>query len=363
MSVLVDFKCDCETKEKIEDWNFGKNWPVVYIYYNKKMAYVGETLDAYRRYEEHLGENEFREFTNICLISNKTFNKSVILDLESYLIRYISADGSKKIINGNAGVVNHNYFYKEAYEDDFKIIWQELLERHIVSKSIIDIENSELFKYSPYKTLNNEQQKAAYEILNLIYKMNNATNETLVEIAGGAGTGKTILAVYVIKLLVDINSGKKVWKAIDEQKASLLVEQIANNISGIRSIGLVVPMKELRGTMKKIFDSVDGLSSDMVYAPEEVALHERFDLLVCDEAHRLYKNKHLPQGASNKFKKINQQLMGDAYQNSEEDLTELDWIIKSSRLQLLFFDGRQTIRTPDIGIDRLNKILKQDKEN
>lgn len=76
--------------------------------------YVGETLDAVRRTEQHLQEIEFNDFTDICLISNKTFNKSVVLDLESFLIKYMGSEGSRKLVNGNAGVVNHNYFYKEA---------------------------------------------------------------------------------------------------------------------------------------------------------------------------------------------------------------------------------------------------------
>lgn len=358
MSTIVDYECNSSTLEKISEWNYGINWPVVYIYYNNKKAYVGETLDASRRFEQHLQEPQFDDFSNICIITNKTFNKSVILDLESYLIRYISADGSKQLINGNAGVSDHNYFYKEAYEDDFVEIWNALLERGIVSKSISAIENSELFKYSPYKSLNSEQQKAAYNILNLIYKMNDATSQSLIEVSGGAGTGKTILAVYIIKLLVDINNNKEVWKSIDDKSEANLIERISKDLSGIRSIGFVVPMIELRNTMKKIFDSIEGLSSKMVYAPEEVALHSYFDILVCDEAHRLYQNKHLPQGATNHFKRINQALMGDGYQNNENDLTELDWIIRSSRLQLLFYDSRQAIRTPDISKEKFESICR-----
>ena len=150
MANIVDYAYDDKIIENISAWNYGTNWPVVYIYYNKSKAYVGETLDAVRRTEQHKAEKQFDGFTNVCLITNKTFNKSVILDLEAFLIKYVSADGSKKLINGNAGVVDHNYFYKEAYEDDFKEIWSVLIEKGIVSKSITDIENSELFKYSPY---------------------------------------------------------------------------------------------------------------------------------------------------------------------------------------------------------------------
>lgn len=125
MNSIVTYRYDKKVINNIKGWQYGNNWPIVYIYYNDKKAYVGETLDAVRRTEQHIKEPEFDDFKYICLISNKTFNKSVVLDLESFLIKYMGADGKRKLINGNAGVVDHNYFYKEAYEDDFKAIWQD----------------------------------------------------------------------------------------------------------------------------------------------------------------------------------------------------------------------------------------------
>ena len=206
-------------------------------------------------------------------------------------------------------------------------------------------------------SINLEQQNTAHDILRRIYEMNNASSESLIQVTGGAGTGKTILAVYLIKLLMDINANKKVWKSVDDLQESELIESVSKKISGIKEIGFVVPMIELRNTMKKIFNSIDGLSSKMIYAPEEV-VGKYFDILFVDEAHRLYQNKHLPQGAASKFKKINMQLMGEAYSNTEADLTELDWIIRSSRMQVLFYDYRQAIRTPDIGKERFSEICR-----
>lgn len=280
---VVNYPYDDHIIDTVKDWGYGENWPVVYIYYNKSQAYVGETLDAVRRTEQHQKEPQFNGFTNICYITNKTFNKSVILDLESFLIKYMSAEGSKKLINGNSGVVDHNYFYKEAYEDDFKEIWQALIAQGIVKKSLSDIENSELFKYSPYKTLNSQQQSAAYDILKRIYEISSTPSKSLIQVSGGAGTGKTILAVYVIKLLTDIHNKKKVWKTIDDPIEADLLEQLAKKIDGIDNIGFVVPMRALNQTMKRIFDSIEGLSSQMIYTPGEVVNHTKFDLLVVDD--------------------------------------------------------------------------------
>ncbi len=361
MTSVVDFEYDKNgtTIERIDNWGFGRNWPVVYIIYNESKAYVGETLDAVRRTEQHFSEQAFNEFSSICLISNRTFNKSVVLDLESFLIKYMSADkGGKELINGNAGVVDHNYFYKEAYEEEFRDIWDKLFEIEIVKNSIQDIENSELYKYSPYKTLNREQQNAAFDILQKLSKINAGSSKSLITVTGGAGTGKTILAVYMVKLLVDIIANKRVWINLDDPEAVAFIQRVSKKLTSINMIGFVVPMVELRKTMKDIFNSIDGLSDSMVLAPEEVAKN-RYDVLIVDEAHRLYRRKNLPGShLYNKFDAINRRLMGDKFTKSENDYTELDWIIENSRIQVLFYDKYQTIRATDIGPLRFDSICK-----
>lgn len=358
MPIIANYAYEKNTIPKISQWIYGRNWPAVYIIYNDEMAYVGETLDLTRRTLQHLDEKKFDVFSNICLISDLSFNKSVILDLESFLIKHISADGTRKLINGNAGVTDHNYFYKNAYEEEFKDIWNSLLSRGIVSKTISSIENSELFKYSPYKVLNEEQEKTAIDILRELYKANSLGSKSLIEVRGGAGTGKTILAVYIIKLLNDISNNKDVWEYTDDDEATYAFRKLAGKIQGIRRIGFVVPMRTLRSAMKDIFKSVDGLSPDMVLAPEEAAVSQRFDLLVVDEAHRLYRRHHLPgQQLYGKFDKINDNILGPGNaKHDETDPTELDWIIGNSRLQVLFYDDLQTIRATDIGSDRFNRI-------
>lgn len=343
----------------IKNWLYGTNWPAVYIIYNNKKAYVGETLDLVRRTEQHLNEEAFKDFTNICLISDKTFNKSVILDLESYLIKYMSADMSRELINGNVGVVDHNYFYREAYEDDFKDVWNSLFDNEIVTKTISEIENSELFKYSPYKSLNREQYYTVYDILKRLCSIKNGSYKSLIKVTGGAGTGKTILAVFLIKLLIDINSNKKIGNSFDDEDLIELIRGLSKNLMQFKKIGFVVPMNELRTTMKNIFRSVDGLSESMVLAPEQaVEENGKYDLLIVDEAHRLYQRQHLPgMQMYAKFDRINQRLVGtENFKKDKSDLTELDWIIRSSQTQILFYDELQTIRSTDIDKKRFDSI-------
>lgn len=364
MQSIVNYAYDKDCLKKISDWPFGRNWPSVYIIYSSngdrvRSAYVGETLDACRRTKEHLEEKDFAGYTNICLISDLSFNKSVILDLEAFLIKYMSAS-EIKLKNGNAGIDEHQYFYKEAYENEFKDIWDSLIQYGIVQKSITDLENSELYKYSPYKTLNQEQLDAAYKILKSLNETNNASIQSIIRVCGGAGTGKTILAVYLLKLLSDLADGKNAWKTVEDTETAHFLLKRGKELSSIRKIGFVVPMKELNQKMKKLFRTIDGLSPSMVLTPKQVANQGiYYDVLFVDEAHRLYRWKNIPgQESKSAFKKTNQKLMGKAFTGTEKDWTELDWIIKSSRIQVLFYDELQAIRTADIGKERFEEICK-----
>jgi len=354
MLSIVNYKYGKDCIAQLNDWYYGRNWPTVYIFYNGEKAYVGETLDAIRRTEQHLVDKEFNQFTNVCFISDKIYNKSVILDLEAFLIKYIGADGSKKLLNINAGIVDHNYFYKEVYEDDFKVIWQMLIEKGVVKNTLDYIEKSELYKYSPYKSLNMEQMNTIVEILKGIANLNKPSNKSLIQVIGGAGTGKTILAVYLVKLLIDLNKNKLNLISLESERAQQIYN-ISKKIFDINKIGFVVPMKQLRETMKRVFNSIDGLDSSYILSPSEV-INKHYDLLIVDESHRLYKNENPPRGAIKSFKDINQQLMGNQYTGTATDLTQLDWIVKCSKIQVLFYDSSQEIRRTDIGEKRFNVI-------
>ncbi len=69
----------------------------------------------------------------------------------------------------------------------------------MVKHSLEEIENSDLFKYSPYKELNDSQRKAVEDIL---IKLKEGTVSRVV-VNGMPGSGKTIVAVYLMKYLAD----------------------------------------------------------------------------------------------------------------------------------------------------------------
>jgi hypothetical protein len=105
---------------------FGKDWPVVYVLENGTEAYVGESTNASARFRHHIDKVEKRIFSRAYIIGDVEYNKSATLDVESLLIQYMAADGVFKLQNGNAGIVNHQYFEKEKYLAKVESIWDEL---------------------------------------------------------------------------------------------------------------------------------------------------------------------------------------------------------------------------------------------
>jgi len=305
-------------------------WPIVYILSDGsiKEAYVGETTDTYSRMNSHLKSNAKNKLTAVHLISSEKFNKSATLDIESNLIKYISGDGQYKLINGNVGLANHNYYQKkEVYWDIFKSIWDKLRAEGISKHSIEYIDNSDLFKYSPYKTLTQEQRSGLLEIIYNLLK--NDFRNFIIE--GGAGTGKTILAIFLFKLL-NTNNDDFNFKEFGEDETEFvdLIKDLKNKYPSPK-MALVVPMSSFRNTLKKVFKNIKGLNSNMVIGPAEIA-KEKYDIVVVDESHRLRRRVNLGAyyGA---FDIVCEKLSLDRYTCSE-----LDWILLQSSKSILFYD-------------------------
>lgn len=312
MTKIFSTEFDKNSLEEIKTYKYGKNWPIVYILHGKSEAYVGETISAYRRTKNHLDDKNRKKLNIINIISDEDFNKSVALDLESKLIEYIAADGKYKLQNGNKGLREHNYYQKDIYEDKFEIIWNELRSMKFADNKIVDIKNSDLFKLSPFKVLTDEQ----IDIVESIEKdlINKNTSKHIIH--GEPGSGKTILAVYLAKYILE------------------------NSNNDIKNIGVVVPMKSLRDTVKKVFKKVKGLKTSMVIGPYDVA-KKKYDLLIVDEAHRLAKRKMLSNYAA--YDKVCESLKLDKHSTNQ-----LDWIIMKSKHTVLFYDKNQTVKPTDI---------------
>ena len=337
--------------EGIKENHYAKNlWPVVYILSdgNTKLAYVGETTDAYARMSTHLKNHDKSRLTSVHLITSDKFNKSATLDIESNLIKYMSGDNQFRLLNGNIGLANHNYYQKkDLYRELFHVVWDRLRAEGIAQHSLEHIDNSDLFKYSPYKSLTREQSMGLLQILKSL--ANGTHKNTLIE--GGSGTGKTILAVFLFKMLSgnlqDFSFGEF---GSEENKFLDLVRVIRKKHPDMK-MALVVPMASFRKTLKKIFKNIGGLNANMVIGPAEVA-RNKYDLLVVDESHRLRRRVNLGSYYGG-FDKACSRLKLDKHKSSE-----LDWVLIQSEKTVLFYDAAQSIKPSDVRKEDFDKLKK-----
>lgn len=311
-----DFKNNIYSDEEYLD-----NWPMLYILENGKQAYIGESTHAKTRMTQHSTTEEKRIFDKVHFIYSKMFNQSVTFDYEAKLIQYIVADEMYEVTNKNSGLADKQYYLKQEYDEKFEDLWRKLQREKLVKHSLEEIENSDLFKYSPYKELNDSQRQAVDDILQ---KVKDGTVNRVV-VNGMPGSGKTIVAVYLMKYLSD-----------SEEYAG-------------KRIGFVVPQTSLRKTMKAIFKSIYGLSPSQVLSPSDVT-KRRYDILLVDEAHRLHQYKNISY-------------MGVFKQNCEKlglttESDELDWILKQAECTVLFYDSEQVVGPSGIDFNRFDKKME-----
>ncbi len=305
--------------KKLRGVQSAKDWPVVYILENGKEMYVGETVSAFNRFKQHYDNPSKRMLKRAHIITDEEYNKSATLDIESWLIQYLVADNKFLLQNGNLGLANHSYYDREKYKAKFEIIWRELQSMSLASQDLIQIRNSDLFKYSPYKALTSEQINAVNKIQSYLLRGEHRTHI----VSGEPGTGKSVLATFLTKFLTQADETKNL------------------------SIALVIPQAGLRKTIQRVFSKIKGLTSGMVIGPSNV-VGKHYDLLIVDEAHRLRRRINLssygPFDAANRF-----------YELGHEG-TQLDWIMRASDSQVLLYDGKQSVVPGDVRPERLANL-------
>lgn len=335
----------------------GENWPVVYTISADGEIYIGETLNAVARLTQHLHSPSKQHLERVQIILNDKFNKSVCLDLESHLIRYFAADGQHRVLNANSGITDANYFNRDEYRQSFQELFDILVKDGVLSRSIPEIVNSNLFKFSPFKALNTEQSISLSAVLERLLSDIGSDNRKQLIIQGDPGTGKTVVAIYLIKLLTDI-ARVPTEELLDQDSifSDFFTDEARALIKDFK-IGLVVPQQSLRKTIQTVFAQTPGLSKDMVLTPFDVgSSNEHFDLLIVDEAHRLGQRANQSSAAQNlKFTEINQKLFG----NDDLTHTQLDWIKAKSKHQLLLLDTAQAVKPSDLPLEKTQALLDQ----
>ena len=316
-----DFK-----NQKYGNENYLSNWPMLYILENGKQAYIGESIHVKSRMSQHHSSVDKRIFDKVHFIYSSKFNQSVTLDYESKLIQYIVADEMYEVRNKNAGMADKEYYQKKEYDEKFQVLWRKLQRENIVKHSLEELENSDLFKYSPFKELNDDQRNAVEDI---IASLKQNENQTVV-VNGMPGSGKTIVAIFLLKYLKDSEEFQD------------------------KKIGFVVPQTSLRKTLKGIFKSIYGLKSSDVLSPTDVT-KQKYDILLVDEAHRLHQYKNISY-------------MGAFKQSCERiglttESDELDWILHQCKCPILFYDKMQVVGPSGINVERFESKMKKDPIN
>ena len=328
---IADFDLE---RDKILDW------PVVYILANDKDAYVGQTTSAATRISQHGANEEKQDFETVNIIYHDEFNASVITDYEHRLIGLMHADGRYRLTNKNDGMTDTSYFSKDEYAAMFEDLWEELRTLELADHSIADIEESEVFKYSPYKGLTVDQ-KVALDTIMAAIKGGLDTAEPIV-VEGMPGTGKTVLVIYLLKMLKD------------------------NPAYRDMNIRIVEPVTSLRETLRKSLKNVSGLDPSDVIAPTDLVKPEMgyspdggkcFDIVLVDEAHKLKKRKNLGTQFGN-YDRVAAELG-----LPKMDTSQMDWVIAQTKLPVFFYDPLQSIGPACLGMEAMRAALGEALDN
>lgn len=361
-TTFKEFTFDNNGISKIKDnKEKGQNWPVVYVLSGDKQAYVGETNNAYKRMNQHLENKKRSVMKRILLLLNDSFNKSATLDLENQLIQFMHADGKYSLQNENAGQsVQHNYYQRSMYQQYFQEIWDELKKKNLANKTLYEIKNSEIFKYSPYKQLTEDQFTCVESLLKATGDSIAKNQSRKIVIQGGAGTGKTVLAIYFIKCIMDLLTQNTNFDDIDdvlpEDSQILRSAQLIETIQKKKNIeiGYVVPASAFRGTVRQVFRTTQGLKASMVIGPNDVA-KKHYDILIIDEAHRLKRRTKL--NGPTAYKNFDS---ATATLGLSNDATQVDWMFADNRfLTVMFYDPKQRVNISDALIESFDKFISQ----
>lgn len=300
---------------------YTKNYPMVYVLYsdkkpNKSQAYVGETASLKNRMKVHLRDRRRNCFDRMIAIGCEAFHKSATYGIETKLIECLLADGKYVLQNSrqtSPHFVSHNYFEKNFYEKTlFSDIWNQLLDQRIAQKPLVEIENSDVFKLSPFKQLSPSQDDLVQNAVKFCREHIGDASRSVFVVKGEAGTGKSVVLSCLFKQLNDIAREEDV---------------------GFRASNMyfLVNHEEQLKTYHEIARGIEGLTLKMFQKPTSFAnvsqkSDETFysDITIVDEAHLLLTRS-------------------DPYKAFRGD-NHLDEIIKHSRITVIVYDEKQVLK-------------------
>jgi len=308
------------------------NYPIVYILYNEKKkptAYIGQTVQAARRLKNHIDDEKRKKLNRFILIGHEKFHQSATYNIESNLINYFIADNRYQLqnVSQTRSREMHNYYQKPFYDENiFQVIWEKLRKEKVVSDSLENLRNKDIYKLSPYKELSPQQLDIKNKILDFCKERIQKEGNHVIVIEGDAGTGKSVLLSSLFNTIQDLAKSEDPY--LRETDNYLLVNH-----------------SEMLKTYKSIANSLPNLKKKSLMKPtpfinEKTKTGATADIVLVDEAHLLLTK----EDSYNNFR----------YQN------QLDEIIKRSKITVVIFDPKQVLKIKSYWNDRLlEEIINQ----
>lgn len=237
------------SKVKEQDAQYLVEYPTVYVINDQQKkeytVYVGETNDIQRRTWEHLKNdpkkrNDWRELQSgaeMFVIGHEHFNKSLTLDIENRLMQYLSSVDAVKHLNNRRENYQSKYYTHDEMKPIFNKIWQRLnKEDPKLFPAQRLIEDSALFKASPFNKLTTEQVDARNIIFQAIQEaLASGKRDQVILVKGEAGAGKTVLMSNIffelaknpdlsVKLMVNQSEQMGVYQQIAEKLGLQMTE-------------------------------------------------------------------------------------------------------------------------------------------
>lgn len=315
------------------EWSFPYDFHYVYILENGKDVYIGETNDIIVRSKQHHCVNEWCnqfDFERIHVITGKDIEETPAKHFEKLLIKLMRIDQKFHVTNRDDGERTF-YLRKNEFELGFDRLWPKLAHLNLVKhKTFQAILNKTEFKYSPQTSLTANQISTLTSIVNAIYtsasqKQRNAVRARPILLEGDAGSGKTVIAsslFYHLKTNPDFNG---------------------------KQIGFVFSNTATRSELQSVFKCIPGNFHKDIISPIDVT-KKHYDIIICDEAHRLRRNKNLGMYITH-FRN------GNAKLGLDDTHDELDWLLENSECLVLLYDRKQISSPSDIPYDIFRQRL------
>ncbi len=355
-----EFQTTLKEKLEVNHEKFITFYPTVYIINDEKSrnnykVYVGETNNIYSRTKQHIladvqNREDFEEFeksssSRMYIIAHEHFNKSLTMDIENKLIHYLSSQNNVEITNRRTNQQNE-YFPVEELGEIFSKIWNTLSESKIqLFHSEKEIQNSAIFKASPFHKLKEEQLKIRDQIALKIESLISINQKhQLILVEGEAGAGKTVLLSSLFNELFQIGQSES------------LTEEYKNIQYYGKDIRLLVNHEQQFKVYKQLAErlGMTKINPEVVSKPTRfirtVSESEPVDIVLIDEAHLLWtEGKQAYQGKNQLYDILKRAKIVVAVFDKNQVLSREQYVEKTKYLDLLnianaHFDLRAQLR-------------------